>query len=330
MSDDSIRLFAPSESRPFGRAVAAALDTELDAHHEETFTDGEHEMRPEVNARGRDAFVIQSLYADEDWSVNDKVCRLLFLLGALRDASARRVTAVVPYLCYQRKDRKTQPRGPVTTRYLAGMFEAVGVDRVLTMDVHNLAALQNAFRVRTEHLEGRSLFVNELAEKLSDEDVVVVSPDEGGVKRAAKFADGIGQAIGREVQTAFVEKVREDGEEVSGGTLVGSVDGRVALVVDDLVSTGGTITQAAEACAREGARTVWGVVTHGLFVGAANDRIADSALDALYVTNTIRPNRLEGAAAACLSVCDAAPRFAAAIQAIHTETSVSALNKVRT
>jgi len=329
MSDDSIRLFAPSESRPFGRAVAAALGTELDLHHEQTFTDGEHEMRPEVNARGRDAFVVQSLYADDQWSVNDKLCRLLFLLGALRDASAKRVTAVVPYLCYQRKDRKTQPRGPVTTRYVAGMFEAVGVDRVLTMDVHNLAALQNAFRVRTEHLEGRPLFVNQLTEELTDKRVVVVSPDEGGVKRAAKFADGLSEAIGREVPTAFVEKVRENGEEVSGGTLVGDVEKCVALVVDDLVSTGGTITQAAAACARCGARAVWGVVTHGLFVGEATDRIANSALDALYVTNTIRPDRLDGAAAARLSVCDAAPRFAAAIQAVHTETSVSALNEVR-
>jgi ribose-phosphate pyrophosphokinase len=322
-------LFAPSESRPFGRAVATALGTELDAHHERTFADGEHEMRPEVNVRGRDVFVIQSLYADEEWSVNDKLCRLLFLLGALRDASAKRVTAVVPYLCYQRKDRKTKPRGPVTTRYVAGMCEAVGVDRVLTMEVHNLAALQNAFRVRTEHLEARPLFVRQLSEKLTDERVVVVSPDEGGVKRAAKFADGLGTATGRDVPTAFVEKIRTGGEAVQGGTLVGGVDDRVALVVDDLVSTGGTITQAAAACAEEGARAVWGVVTHGLFVGEADERIADSALDALYVTNTIRPNRLTGEAAARLAVCDAAPRFAAAIEAIHTEASVSALNEVR-
>jgi len=327
MPDAPVRLFAPSESRPFGRAVAAALNTDLATHHEQTFTDGEHEMRPEVNVRGRDAFVIQSLYADDQWSVNDKLCRLLFLLGALRDAAAERVTAVVPYLCYQRKDRKTQPRGPVTTRYVAGMLEAVGVDRVLTMDVHNLAALQNAFRVRTEHLEARPLFVNQLAKRLDGERVVVVSPDEGGVKRAGKFAEGLSEAIGREVPTGFVEKMRRD-EGVAGGTLVGGVEGRVALIVDDLVSTGGTITQAAEACASGGAQAVWGVVTHGLFVGPANERIADSALDTLYVSNTIRPNRLERSAAALLSVCDAAPRFAAAIQAVHTETSVSALNEV--
>ena len=325
MSDD-LRLFALSESQAFGRAVAQALDTELQHHHEQTFTDGEHEVRPEVNVRGRDAFVVQSLYADETWSVNDKLCRLLFMLGALNDASAKRVTAVIPYLCYQRKDRKTRPRGPVTTRYVAGLFEAVGVDRVLTMDVHNLAVLQNAFRARTEHLVGHPLFVHQIDDMVGDQEVVVVSPDEGGVKRAGKFAEGLGAVLGREVPTAFVEKMRtEDG--VMGGTLVGNVDDRVAIVVDDLISTGGTITQAIASCAADGARSVYAVATHGLFVGAAEERIAAAPLDALFVTNTVSP-RLTGAAAEKLQLCNAAPRFAAAIQAIHTETSVSALNEV--
>ena len=325
MSPD-LRLFALSESRDFGAAVAAALDTELDDHHEQTFTDGEHEVRPEVNVRGRDAFVVQSLYADDTWSVNDKLCRLLFMLGALHDASAERVTAVVPYLCYQRKDRKTRPRGPVTTRYVAGLFEAVGVDRVLTMDVHNLAVLQNAFRARTEHLEAHPLFVHQLDDVVGDAEVIVVSPDEGGVKRAGKFAEGLGAVLDREVPTAFVEKMRKD-EGVTGGALVGSVDGRIAIVVDDLISTGGTLSQAIASCAAGGAETVYAVATHGLFVGEADERIADAPLDALFVTNTVAP-RLTGAAAERLCVCDAAPRFAAAIQAIHTETSVSALNEV--
>lgn len=325
MSND-LRLFALSESREFGQTVAAALDTELQHHHERTFTDGEHEVRPEVNVRGRDAFVVQSLYADDTWSVNDKLCRLLFMLGALHDASAERVTAVIPYLCYQRKDRKTRPRGPVTTRYVAGLFEAVGVDRVLTMDVHNLAVLQNAFRARTEHLEAHPLFVHQIDDVVGDAEAVVVSPDEGGVKRAGKFAEGLGAVLGREVPTAFVEKMRkEDG--VIGGTLVGSVDDRIAIVVDDLISTGGTITQAISACVAGGAQAVYAVATHGLFVGEANERIADAPLNALFVTNTVAP-RLTGTAAETLRVCNAAPRFAAAIRAIHTETSVSALNEV--
>jgi len=325
MSDDP-RLFALSESRKFGEAVATALDTELDDHHERTFTDGEHEVRPEVNVRGRDAFVVQSLYADDTWSVNDKLCRLLFMLGALHDASAECVTAVIPYLCYQRKDRKTRPRGPVTTRYVAGMFEAVGVDRVLTMDVHNLAVLQNAFRARTEHLEAHPLFVHQLDDVVGDAEVVVVSPDEGGVKRAGKFAEGLGAVLGREVPTAFVEKMRKE-DRITGGTLVGEVDDRIAIVVDDLISTGGTITQAVSACAAGGAQSVYAAATHGLFVGEAKERIAEAPLDALFVTNTVA-SRLTGAAAETLHICNAAPRFAAAIRAIHTETSVSALNEV--
>jgi len=325
MPDDP-RLFALSESHAFGEAVAEALNTTLDNHHEQTFADGEHEVRPEVNVRGRDAFVVQSLYADDTWSVNDKLCRLLFMLGALQDASAKRVTAVIPYLCYQRKDRKTRPRGPVTTRYVAGLFEAVGVDRVLTMDVHNLAVLQNAFRARTEHLEAHPLFVHQLDDVIADAEVAVVSPDEGGVKRAGKFAEGLGAVLGREVPTAFVEKMRTD-DGITGGTLVGEVDDRIAIVVDDLISTAGTMTQAIEACAKGGAEAVYAAATHGLFVGAANDRISEAPLDALFVTNTVAP-RLTGRAAERLHICDAAPRFAAAIRAIHTETSVSALNEV--
>lgn len=329
MSDD-VRLFAPSESGDFGQAVAKALGTDLDEHYEQTFADGEHEMRSEVNVRGRDVFVIQSLYADREQSVNDKLCRLLFFLGSLRDAAAKRVTAVVPFLCYQRKDRKSKPRGSVTTRYLGSLFSSIGVDRVLSMDVHNLAVFQNSFHAVAEHLEARPLFVREIVEQIGDADIVVVSPDEGGVKRASRFSRGLRTVLGREVPTAFVEKMRNEEEEsVSGGRLVGPVKGRVAVIVDDLISTAGTITQAAEACAEEGARAVVAAATHGIFSGRAPARIASSPLDKLFVTNTVAPFRLEDTDVANrLAVCNAAPRFADAIRAIHTEASVSALNKV--
>src|SRR5262245_18988827 len=206
MKYGEISIFAPGPNRDFGERVAAHLGVSLSAHEEREFEDGEHKMRPLVNVRGKDVFVIQSLYGDGRWSVNDKLCRLLFFLGSLRDASAERVTAVVPYLCYARKDRKSKPRDPVTTRYVAGLFEALGVDRVLTMEVHNLAAFQNAFRIRTDHLEAVKPFVGHFAPLVRQEDIVVVSPDAGGVKRAEDFRQALGRALDRDVSSAFMEK----------------------------------------------------------------------------------------------------------------------------
>ncbi|MGH9340200.1 MAG: ribose-phosphate diphosphokinase [Acidobacteriota bacterium] len=149
---------------------------------------------------------------DGDNSSNDKLCRLLFFIGALRDASAGRVTAVVPYLCYPRKDRQTKARDPVTTRYIAQLFEAVGTDRVITLDVHNLAAFQNAFRCQTDHLDSRKLFVDHFRTLLPDEDVVVISPDAGGIKRAELFREALGRAFQRGLPSAFMEKRRSEGK----------------------------------------------------------------------------------------------------------------------
>ena len=187
MHRGDLALFALNTSRDFGEKVSAHLSLPLRAHEERDFEDGEHKARPLVNVRGQDVFVIQSLYSDPHHSVNDKLCRLLFFLGALRDASAARVTAIVPYLCYARKDRQSKPRDPVTTRYIATLFDAMGVDRVVTLDVHNLAAFQNASRSRAEHLEAKKLFVEFFAPLVSQDEVVVVSPDVGGVKRAEDF-----------------------------------------------------------------------------------------------------------------------------------------------
>ena len=174
MHQGDLRLFALNTSRDFGAQVSEKLAISLSQHEERDFEDGEHKARPLVNVRGQDVFVIQSLYSDTQHSVNDKLCRLLFFLGALRDASAARLTAVVPYLCYARKDRKSQPRDPVTTRYVATLFEAMGVDRVLTLDVHNLAAFQNAFRCHTDHLEAKNLFIDYFMPLVRQKEVVVV------------------------------------------------------------------------------------------------------------------------------------------------------------
>ena len=326
MSSRPLHLFALDASRSIGQGIGEALGLALSAHEERAFADGEHRARPLVSVRGGDVFVVQSLYADGDQSINDKLCRLLFFIGALRDAHAARITAVVPYLCYARKDRQTQPRDPVTTRYVARLFEAVDVDRVMTVDVHNLAAFQNAFRCATEHIEARNLFVHHLAGQLRPgAEVTVVAPDAGGIARAERFRDGLGTVLGRDVPSAFVEKKRtHDG--VSGGRLAGEVEGRTAIIVDDLISTGGTLIQAIEACQSAGAAAIYAAATHGLFTGGAQALLAHDALDQLIVTNTIPPFRLDAAGNRDkLTVLNAAGLLGDAIHRVHTGGSLTEL-----
>jgi len=325
---DQLLVFALNASRGFGEAVAGALGTGLSAHEEREFEDGEHKTRPTVNVRNRDVFVIQSLYADTKQSVNDKLVRLLFFLGALKDASAARVTAVVPYLAYARKDAKTQTRDPVTTRYVAQLFESVGTDRVVTMDVHNLAAFQNAFRVRTDHLEAAKLFVAHFAATLSKESpITVVSPDIGGMKRAERFRQALGRALGREPAMAFLEKARAKGV-MRTGRLVGDVAG-TAIIIDDLISTGGTLRNAAVACRENGATKVCAAATHGVFVGDAGRVLSGTELDQIIVTDTIPPFRLDpDLVRGKLAVPSAAPLFAEAIRRIHTGGSLVELMEI--
>ena len=212
MHHRELKLFAPNAGRAYGEAVSRALGQPLAAHEEREFEDGEHKARSLENVRDCDVFVVQSLYGDAQRSADDKLLRLLFLVGALKDASAARVTVVAPYLAYSRKDQKSKARDPVTTRYVATLFEAVGADCMVTLDVHNLAAYQNAFRCRAEHLEAGPLFVRTLAPRLRDADVAVVSPDAGGIKRADAFRTRLAAALGRPVGMAFAEKYRSGGE----------------------------------------------------------------------------------------------------------------------
>lgn len=314
---DDIRVFALDESRAFGEQVCAALGTKLAGHEERRFEDGEHKCRPLENVRGRDVFVIQSLYGGPDLGVNDKLVRLLFFLGALRDASAGRVTAVLPYLCYARKDRKSKSRDPVTTRYVAQMLEAVGIDRVLTLDVHNLAAYQNAFRCHADHLEAQKLIAEHFAPLIRDEPLVVVSPDVGGVKRADAFRTRLAALLDRDdLGGAFMEKYRSAGV-VSGETVVGEVEGRTAVIIDDLISSGGTIVRTAGACRQRGARRIYAAASHGLFAGDAGMQLSGAGLAQLAVTDSVPPFRLEHGFQGNLVVLEAAPLFAEAIRRIH-------------
>lgn len=325
MTDTGLRVFALNASRAYGERIAARLGLALAEHEERDFEDGEHKVRALENVRGADVFVICSLYGDATLTVNDKLMRLLVFIGALKDAAAARVTAVVPYLCYARKDRKTKSRDPVTTRYIAALFEAVGVDAVLTMDVHNLAAYQNAFRCRSEHLEARKLFVAHFIERVGDEELVVVSPDIGGVKRADQFRESLSRALGRPVGSAFMEKRRSAGV-VSGEAVVGEVAGATAIVIDDMIVGGTTIARTVEACHARGARRIFAAATHGLFAGEVERHIALPALKQLAITDTVEPFRLSPALAeAKLMVVDAAPLFAEAIERLHGGGSLVAL-----
>lgn len=315
-------LFALNWDRRLGEQVAAVGARELASHEERDFEDGEHKARPLVSVRDRDVYVICSLHGGADYSVNDKLCRLLFFIGTLRDAAAARVTAVVPYLCYARKDRKTKPRDPVTTRYVAQTLESVGTDCVVTVDVHNLAAFQNAARVRTEHLEARWMLGQHIANRVRDADVLVVSPDVGGVKRAERFRQGLERLIERPIGSAFIEKYRSEGR-VTGSAVVGDVADRVAVVVDDLVSSGTTLARAASACIERGATTVHAVATHGVFVGDAGSVLASDALSSVTVTDTIPPFRLSSELSSHkVDVLPIAPLLAEAISRLHTGGSL--------
>ena len=253
MESTPLRLFALAASSELGAAVAAALAQPLATHEEREFEDGEHKARPLDAVNGADVYVIQSLHGGPEQSANDKLCRLLFFIGAIKDAGAARVTAVTPYLCYARKDRRTKPKDPVTTRYIAGMFESVGTDCVVTLEVHNPVAFENAFRCRTVALTGTPLFVDYVKTTLANDKLAVLSPDAGGMKRAELLRAALEAALGRPVGKGLAEKHRSAGV-VSGELFVGDVTGATALIVDDLISTGNTLLRAARSARKAGAR----------------------------------------------------------------------------
>ena len=324
MSNRQLCLFALRASDKFGAAVAAALDRPLAALEEREFEDGEHKARPLEAVRGADVFVLQSLHGEAEQSANDRLCRLLFFIGALKDGGAARVTAVAPYLCYSRKDRRTKPNDPVTTRYVASLFEAVGTDAIVTLDVHNPAAFENAFRRPTIALTAAPLFVA-YAKGLADQPLCVVSPDPGGTKRADIFREALEAALGRRLGKAFVDKRRSAGV-VSGDLLVGEVEGTTALIIDDLISTGGTLVRAARALRKAGAKRVVALVTHGLFMPGAESALADPALDRVVVTDTVPAFRLRAEVARAKMDClPAAPLLAEAIRRLHGDETLTDL-----
>jgi ribose-phosphate pyrophosphokinase len=324
MTDRPLCLFALHSTAALGSAVAAALSRPLAAHEEREFEDGEHKTRPLEAVRGADVFVIQSLNGEPEQSANDKLCRLLFFIGALKDAGAARVTACLPYLCYARKDRRTKANDPVSIRYVASLFEAVGTDAVVTLDVHNPAAYENAFRCPTIALTAAPLFLD-YVKALGDEAFCVVSPDLGGTKRADIFRETLESALCRPVGKAFADKRRSAGV-VSGDLFVGQVEGATALVIDDLISTGGTLLRAASAARKAGAQRVLALVTHGLFMPGANVALTDPALDRIVVTDSVRAWSPVGETErGKLDVLATAPLFAECIRRLHSGDTLTDL-----
>jgi ribose-phosphate pyrophosphokinase len=326
MKDDGcagLRLFALQATAELGNSIARVLGVSLAAHEERDFEDGEHKVRPLDSVRDRDVYVIQSLHGGPSESANDKLARLLFFIGALKDVGAARVTVVVPYLCYARKDRRTKPNDPVTTRYIAQLFEAVGADVIVTLEVHNPAAFENAFRCRTIALTATPLFVD-YAKALAGESLCVVSPDPGGVKRAELFRETLEAEMGKPIGKGFADKHRSAGV-VSGDLFVGDAAGATALIIDDLVSTGGTLLRAARAARKSGAKRVIALVTHGLFMPGAAEVVADPAIDRLVVTDSVPPFRLAPNARGKIDTLRCAPLLAETIKRLNERRALTDL-----
>ncbi len=324
MTNDYFRLFAMEATADLGSAVAKALGCHVARHEERAFEDGEHKVRPLETIGGANAYVIQSLHSGPIESANDKLCRLLFFIGALKDAGAAHVTAVVPYLCYARKDRRTKPSDPVTTRYIAEMFEAVGTDCIVTLEVHNPVAFENAFRCRTVTLTAAPLFID-YCRVLKEDKLSVVSPDPGGTKRAELFREALEAALGRPVGKGFADKHRSAGV-VSGDLFIGDVAGATALVIDDLISTGGTLLRAARAARAAGAKRVIALVTHGLFMKGASESLADPAIEHVLISDSVPAFRLPaGPARDKLKILQTAPLLAEAIKRLHNDEAFADL-----
>jgi ribose-phosphate pyrophosphokinase len=276
------------------------------------FSDGENYCQIDENVRGADVFVVQPTSSP----VNDHVMELLILLDAFRRSSASRITAVMPYFGYARQDKKDKPRVPIAAKLMADLLTASGADRILTMDLHTLQ-IQGFFNIPVDHLFAAPVLLDAIRE-MNVQDLVIVSPDVGGVARARAIGKRLGAAL------AIIDKRRSGPNETEVLNVIGDVHGRDVLILDDIIDTAGTLVQAAEALVKQGARRTFAAAVHPVFSGPALERIQDSALETLFVTITIR---VEDAMRRCpkIRTLSVAPLLGEAIQRIHQGASVSSL-----
>lgn len=278
--------FALAETQGLADVVARHAALTVAALEDHRFEGGEFKLRPLQSVRGRTAFVLQSLVETGAAPLSQRLLRLLFLLNSLRDAGATRRIALVPYLAFARQERRTHPRDSVNTRYVAQLLEASGADQLISLDVHDPAALDNAFRIPVDHLTALPMMVDHFAARLTAAQVAVVSPDIGGIKRAQIFSELLQSRLARPVTFAFIEK-RRSGDSAFTGRLVGDIPDREVILLDDLCATGGTLTRAAEVCHRAGVRGVHVAVTHMCLDAGLQALLKSGAITSILTTDSV-------------------------------------------
>ncbi len=309
---EGIKIFAGNSNRNLANEIADELNIPMGKATVSTFSDGEITVHIDENVRGSDVYIVQSTCTP----VNNNLMELLLMVDALKRASARRITAVMPYYGYARQDRKAQPRVPISARLVADLLTATGIGRVLTIDLH-AGQIQGFFNIPVDHLYASPVLSEHVKEKYAN-DIVVVSPDAGGVERARAFAKRLDASL------AIIDKRREKANVSKVMHVIGEVSDKNAILFDDMIDTAGTITQAAEALKENGAKRVIATCSHAVLSGPALDRINDSLLEDVIVTNTI-PMEEKQKQCNKLTVLSVAKLLGEAIKRIHEGSSVSSL-----
>jgi len=315
MKNRTLKIFTGNANPELSKEVSEQLGVTLGDSEVRRFSDGETFVRINENVRGADVFVLQSTCSP----ANDHLMEILLMIDALRRASAARITAVIPYYGYARQDRKDSPRTPISARVVADLLESVGADRVFSLDLH-APQIQGFFKIPVDHLFAGSVLLKEMREHISKPDeVVLVSPDAGSVERTRAYAKRLGCSI------AVADKRRSAPGKVAEVRIIGEVEGRDAIIVDDLIDTAGTMTEVARVLAeQEKCRRVWAVATHAVLSGPALERIEKSPMEKVFVTDTI-PLGEKGRQSSKMQVLSVAGLLADAIRRIHNEDSVSEL-----
>lgn len=311
---NNIKIFTGNSHPELAQEIAKILGVEVGAGDVGTFSDGEISVNIGESVRGADVFIVQSTCSP----VNNNLMELLIMIDAFKRASAGRITAVMPYYGYARQDRKAKSRDPITAKLVADLLTTAGADRVLTMDLH-AAQIQGYFNIPVDHLVGSPILANYFVDKgLADQDdVVVVSPDLGSVTRARKFADKLHAPI------AIIDKRRPKANVSEIMNIIGDIEGKRCILIDDMIDTAGTITNAANALKELGAKNVYACCTHGVLSGPAFERINNSAIEELVMLNTIKlPEGVDKEKFKSISV---APIFAEAIRRIYDDEPISKL-----